>query len=157
MAWNTGSNSPGEAPTMLRTSVVAFCCSNASSRSRVRRAISVFKLVASERPGTAFADRRRFGVALWRPALSGLPPIFERFIALPRLRAKYLRGRSKVPEVASRSAHIGLSDFRKRSFASILVSSRYVRSGGDLGILRNWEDEYFSQTSCTNQIVFGFT
>jgi GAF domain-containing protein len=38
MAWNTGSNSPGEELMTRRTSEVAVSCSSASSRSRVSRA-----------------------------------------------------------------------------------------------------------------------
>jgi hypothetical protein len=90
-----------------RTSVVAFCCSNASSRSRVGSAISFSELIGVARLRTAIADRGRFGVALWRPALSGFPPIIEHpFITLPRSRMRHLRlrGGTSVPEVASRSA-----------------------------------------------------
>jgi hypothetical protein len=64
------------------TSDVAVSRPNASSRSRVRRAISVSWLIVLL--ATAFADLGRFGVALWRPALPDLPPILaRRFIALP--------------------------------------------------------------------------
>ena len=40
MAWNTGSNSPGDLEMTCNTSEVAVCCSNASESSRVRACTS---------------------------------------------------------------------------------------------------------------------
>jgi hypothetical protein len=71
---------------ILRTSDVAENCSNASSRSRVRRASSVSWPTDS-------GALRRFGVtALWRCDLAGLPPALERrLIAFPKAQDKALQ------------------------------------------------------------------
>src|SRR5262249_2475504 len=78
---NTNSRSPGDFEMRRKSSEVAVSRSNASSRSRVRRASSVSWPTDS-------GALRRFGVtALWRCDLARSPPVLERRrIAHPRLR-----------------------------------------------------------------------
>ena len=65
MALKTGSNSPGDELMMRSTSAVAFSRSRASSRSRLRRAISVSRAAVVERRlGLAAEVGRRFDVTV---------------------------------------------------------------------------------------------
>src|SRR5215469_12805758 len=84
---NTNSRSPGDCEIRRKTTEVAVSRSNASSRSRVRRASSVSWLTDS-------GALRRFGVtALWRCDLAGSPPALERrLIAFPKAQDKALQG-----------------------------------------------------------------
>jgi hypothetical protein len=68
------------------TSAIAVCCCTASSRSRVRRAISVScGRVAERQPGTTLDAGPRLSVAASLADLPVLPPALEpRFIACPR-------------------------------------------------------------------------
>src|SRR5215472_1184902 len=87
MLSKTGFSSPGEELITRSTSADDFSRSIASSRSRVRRAISFSELVVAvdRSPRTVSGEMDRFGVvALRRPALPALPTAFERrFMALP--------------------------------------------------------------------------
>jgi hypothetical protein len=85
MAWKIGSSWPAEELMTRNTSAVAFSRSNASSRSRVRRASSV------SWPTDSGALRRFGDTALWRCDLAGLPPALERrLIAFPKAQDKAL-------------------------------------------------------------------
>jgi hypothetical protein len=65
---------------MRSTSAVAFCCSNASSRSRLSSAIFVLVLALEglRRPLTFGALGRSSVAALRRRVLIGLPPALKR-------------------------------------------------------------------------------
>ncbi len=85
----TGRTVFGEFEIKRRISLTAVFCSSASSRSRIRRAISVSWSVVSGRPrGGGFVGQECFGVAfLWRRTFSVLLPAIERrCIAFLRLR-----------------------------------------------------------------------
>src|SRR4029077_3794331 len=102
IASNTGAAALGDRLITLSTSPVAVCrssasvsCFRASSRSRVRRAVSVSWSVVAERgPGTVLGGTERFCVAaLRRCALIGLPPALERRrIAPSTLRTRHRSG-----------------------------------------------------------------
>src|SRR5262249_38633097 len=81
--------------------------SSASSRSRVRRAITVSRSVAAERCfGAAFGGLVRFGfVALRRSSFAVLPPAFERlFMPCPRPGLAIVAGQTSALEVGFGSA-----------------------------------------------------
>ena len=79
---NTGSASEMELLITFSTSAEARCCSSASSRSRVRRAISISWEVAEERCFDVAFGKKVAG--LRRLALLAFPTAFERrFMALP--------------------------------------------------------------------------
>ena len=97
MAWNTGSNWPGEELMMRSTSEVALCCSSASSRSCLSSAIFVSALVLDglRRPLTFGAlwrfifvgVRRRFFMASLSaarvPIVAKLPPLRQEYQETP--------------------------------------------------------------------------
>src|SRR5215470_528593 len=75
---NTGWASAGDRRIMLSTSLVAVCCSRASSNSRVSRSTSVSWLATEEfRRRATFGALRRVS-ALWRCALIALRPVLPR-------------------------------------------------------------------------------
>jgi hypothetical protein len=79
MAANTGSNSPADPLMTLRTSHVAENCSNASSRSRVRRASSVSWGAAGDPRRRNFGAAPRFRISALRlRALASLLLALER-------------------------------------------------------------------------------
>jgi hypothetical protein len=80
MTWNTGSSPAGEELMTCSTSAVAFCCSSASSRSRLNSATFLFRSAADDSRWCAtFGAVRRFGVAaFWRRDLTDAEPALER-------------------------------------------------------------------------------
>ena len=89
MTWKTGSSPAGEELMTRSTSAVAFCCSSASSRSRLNSATFLFRSAADDlRWCATFGAVRRFGVAAFRrrDVTDAEPALERRRIAHPRLR-----------------------------------------------------------------------
>jgi hypothetical protein len=86
IAWKMGSSSPDDELTMLNTSEVAACRSNASSSSRLSRATSVLSRAANApRPLASLDLMRRFALVVFGfRGVIGLPLAVGRlFIARP--------------------------------------------------------------------------
>src|SRR6516162_1171443 len=92
IASNTGWASAGDRRIMLSTSLVAVCCSSASSRSRASRAIFALSPATDElRLCVTFRAMRLLRAAAFGAcALGDLPPALDRRrIAAPRLRTRH--------------------------------------------------------------------
>src|SRR6516162_4181718 len=93
IASNTGWASAGDRRIMLSTSLVAVCCSSASSRSRASRAFFALSPATDELLGRAAFDVTRLlrTPVLRRCAFAGSPPALERRrITAPRIRTRHL-------------------------------------------------------------------
>lgn len=114
MASNAASKSPGELAIMRRTSAVAACCSSASSRSCVRRAIVSLALATEGLRPRATLDALRPPNVLRRCVLPALPPVLlRRLIASPEAldeasyRVKRVDRKGKPQIVVQRSRSLG--------------------------------------------------